>query len=499
MRKIMTIILISLLYCFSDSCAQDLSRDCGTWSATSWPNIASCDFFEHGDWTLIFNDEFDYSYLDVSKWYTYVDGWTRVHGNELQYYKDENIILENGMAKLTAKREPGYYPVWQFDANGNGTIVQQYYEYTSGWMQTKAKFQYGLFEVRCKIPSGGQGFWPAFWLFGNTGEIDIFEFSTEKPKKLHTDVHLWPLTGAHEHCPSQKKFNSSFADDFHVFSMEWDEFKLVFRVDGSVVRIIYKHVNEVGDGLYDCENFSGGIYMRNPLFPDNAQSVILNLAIPCSTCAFSPSPNNQTVFPSSLDIDYIRIYKKTNSERDVRICNLTNPVNPDCITGHNIVAPNRYCETIIDTNRFVILSASNSVFLKSGFEAVEGCAFEAKISHPIRGEDLLLEEDTVITTSYEELNNPRQYSYIDSVTNSFNNSSFCVSPNPCSGSFQINLLLPENQYSFIRIVDMYGEPVYTIDNPSKQNHQVYINRKGLFIVEVETKNNLVELKKIVIQ
>lgn len=145
------------------------------------------------------------------------------------------------------------------------------------------------------------------------------------------------------------------------------------------------------------------------------------------------------------------------------------------------------------------MSASNSVFLKSGFEAVEGCAFEAKISHPIRGEDLLLEEDTVITTSYEELNNPRQYSYIDSVTNSFNNSSFCVSPNPCCGSFQINLLLPENQYSFIRIVDMYGEPVYTIDNPSKQNHQVYINRKGLFIVEVETKNNLVELKKIVIQ
>lgn len=487
------LILISNIY------AQDLSRDCGTWSTTSWPSITSCNFFEHGDWTLVFEDNFNESFLDVSKWYTCSGGWNRVHGEELQYYKDENIILENGIAKLTAKREPDYYPVWQFDANGNGTIVQQYYEYTSGWIQTKTQFQYGLFEVRCKIPSGGQGFWPAFWLFGNTGEIDVFEFSSKYPKKLYTNVHIWPIVGDHEDCSSHHIFSSSFAASYHIFSVEWDEFKIIFRVDGERVRTMYKYVNMQGQGLENCDNFVGGIYMRNSMFPVNAQTVILNLAIPCNSCSFGPPPNNQTVFPSSLDIDYIRIYKRANPERDVRICNLTNPLNADCFTGHNIVAPDRYCETTINPDKMVILSATNNILLKSGFEAIQGCVFEAKISNPIRGDSLFLVEDSVITISPDDFTIIENELYWDSTTNISNNNLFEISPNPSSGSFQINLQFPIEEYSIIRIFEMYGDEIYTIVNPLNQIYQIHIQKKGMFIVGVEMKNNQIEFKKIVIQ
>ena len=89
---------------------------------------------------------------------------------ELQYYTDkpDNISVQNGLLKITAKRE---------DFNGK--------LYTSARINTQDKFEftYGRVEMRAKLPNW-EGMWPAFWLLGanidvigwpNCGELDILE------------------------------------------------------------------------------------------------------------------------------------------------------------------------------------------------------------------------------------------------------------------------------------------------------------------------------------
>lgn len=144
---------------------------------STFPPSLDCNTYQHGDWVLVFEDEFNGSELNTEEWYTCEDGWNRRHGSELQYYNDPNITTNSGYLYLTAKREPGYYNITDFDSADNSFDTSIYFEYTSGWTQTKTQFRYGLFEIRCRIPEG-DGFWPAFWFFGNNQEIN--ELSREE-------------------------------------------------------------------------------------------------------------------------------------------------------------------------------------------------------------------------------------------------------------------------------------------------------------------------------
>ena len=89
---------------------------------------------------------------------------------ELQFYtdKEDNIIVEEGLLKITAKYE-------SFEGKN----------YTSARINTQDKFEftYGRVEMRAKLPNW-EGMWPAFWLLGanideigwpNCGELDILE------------------------------------------------------------------------------------------------------------------------------------------------------------------------------------------------------------------------------------------------------------------------------------------------------------------------------------
>ena len=79
----------------------------------------NCNQFEHGEWLLVFEDNFDGSQINSDIWFTCEDNWNRRHGTELQYYKDENIVVDNGILHLVAREEPGMYPVWVFEVKAN--------------------------------------------------------------------------------------------------------------------------------------------------------------------------------------------------------------------------------------------------------------------------------------------------------------------------------------------------------------------------------------------
>lgn len=118
------------------------------------------------NWEAVFID--DFNTLDLGDWEV-LNNFD--HYGEPQMYtnRTDNVYINNGNLILKIIKE-----------NYMG------HSYTSGWINTKTKYQYGYFEIRCKLPTG-KGFWPAFWLHdgscsgGNYNEIDIFEMDGSYP------------------------------------------------------------------------------------------------------------------------------------------------------------------------------------------------------------------------------------------------------------------------------------------------------------------------------
>ena len=250
--------------------------------------FTSCDQPAPNEYGLVWEDEFNGSTLDNSKWtHQLGDGsqfglWGWGNG-ELQYYKQENTTLADGVATITVKEE----------SVGD-------YNYTSSRITTKDKFsfRYGKVEARIKTVDG-QGFWPAFWLLPEggewpcDGEIDIMEQGhTGASSNVTTGAaHLGNCpydAGQHQYVSDAATTPESFANDFHVYGIQWGPDYISWFVDDEMVFQV-----------------SPEDYNSNYVWPFNASQwyIILNLAI---TPNFPP--NNQTLFPSEMQIDWVRVF-----------------------------------------------------------------------------------------------------------------------------------------------------------------------------------------------
>lgn len=265
---------------------------CSAASAVAQANAAPT----AASWKLVWSDEFngpDGSTVDSSKWTaeTGGGGWGN---NELEYYTDrkENAFQHDG--NLVIK-------VMQEKYTGDGVTRN----YTSARLKTQGKFSqaYGRFEARVKIPRG-QGIWPAFWMLGDDiekpgwpqcGEIDIMENIGKEPGMVHGTIHGPGYSG-------EKGISSSyslpggqkFADDFHVFALEWEPKAIRFYVD---------------DHLYatrtpaDLPPGTRWVY-DHPFF------ILLNVAVG----GYWPgNPDDSTVFPQTMLVDYVRVYERAAS------------------------------------------------------------------------------------------------------------------------------------------------------------------------------------------
>ncbi|KAI1712960.1 glycosyl hydrolases family 16 domain-containing protein [Ditylenchus destructor] len=115
---------------------------------------------------LIWQDEFDGTALDTSKW-NIITGNLGVN-EEHQYYQGDNLEVSGGYLVITARKE-----------------TKEGQNYTSGRIDGLNKFstKYGRIEARLKLPMV-TGSWPAFWMLGDSfptagwpqcGELDIME------------------------------------------------------------------------------------------------------------------------------------------------------------------------------------------------------------------------------------------------------------------------------------------------------------------------------------
>ncbi|WP_445735986.1 glycoside hydrolase family 16 protein [Mariniflexile sp.] len=214
------------------------------------------------------------------------NGWGN---NELQYYtnRTENVKVENGVLIISARKE---------SFNGSS--------YTSARLLTKGKLEqtYGRFEARMRLPYG-QGIWPAFWLLGDDlngtevwpqiGEIDIMEYVGNKPTSVFGTVHGPGYSGGESISKSYELMNDRFDTGFHVFGIEWGPDYINYYVDN----VLYNQVTP--------KDVPGEwVFNRGPFY------IILNLAVGGS---LPGSPNEETVFPQNLLIDYVRVYKSSNN------------------------------------------------------------------------------------------------------------------------------------------------------------------------------------------
>jgi beta-glucanase (GH16 family) len=231
----------------------------------------------------VWHDEFDGPALDTTKWVreTGGDGW----GNaELQFYTHdrENARLESGHLVVTARRE-----------QGGGR------EYTSARLKTEGlgSWQYARVEARIQIPRG-QGVWPAFWMLGDNcarvgwpdcGEIDIMENIGKQPKVVHGTVHGPGYSGAQGVSTPFELSTGAFADAFHIYAIEWEAEAIRWYVDDTPYKTVTPR-DLPGRWVYD-----------HPFF------IILNVAVGGH---WPGSPDETTVFPQTMRVDYVRVYEK---------------------------------------------------------------------------------------------------------------------------------------------------------------------------------------------
>jgi len=216
--------------------------------------------------TTVFFDDFDGKTIDRTKWTVRTsDGSVN---DEQQAYVDSDATLHiahgaeaagatNGALVITPRFQPGV-------RNGKG----EQFDFVSGRLDTRGKveFMYGTAAARMKLPLGA-GLWPAFWILGTgdwpaTGEIDVME-NVGEGDWMSAAMHGPGYSG---NTPLVNRYyyrRGSDASAWHIYSVDWSDRELVFRVDGDVAyRVTRAMVEHHGRWSYD-----------------NAKYLILNLAL----------------------------------------------------------------------------------------------------------------------------------------------------------------------------------------------------------------------------
>lgn len=243
-------------------------------------------------WNEVWQDEFDGSAIDTSKW-NFVQGAGGYGNNELQNYtnRPDNARVEDGKLVIEAKED--HY---------QGT------RYSSAKLTTEGKgdWTYGKYEIRAKMPAG-RGIWPAIWMmptdqklysaWPTSGEIDIMELLGHDPGKIYGTLHF-----GSPHQQAQGSYtlpdNASFADDFHTYGIEWEPGEVRYYIDG----VLYTKLND-----WFSKSPQEGEKYTYPAPFDRDFFLQLNVAVGGD---WPGNPDAATVFPQKMLVDYVRVYER---------------------------------------------------------------------------------------------------------------------------------------------------------------------------------------------
>lgn len=231
-------------------------------------------------YSLVWNDEFDGTDLSPSWTFDIGTGSSGWGNNELQNYTNQNYNVISGYLEIFAKDE------------GNS-------QYTSTRIKTQGleSWEYGRVDIRAAMPHG-QGIWPALWMLGDNittaswpdcGEIDIMEMVGgvgTNDATAHGTAH-WESGGHASHGNSTSVSGGKLADEFHVYSIVWDQNSIKWYFDDV-------EYNALSITAGDMTEFHQNFFM------------IFNVAVGGN---WPGSPNAATTFPQSMFVDYVRVFQ----------------------------------------------------------------------------------------------------------------------------------------------------------------------------------------------
>jgi beta-glucanase (GH16 family) len=236
---------------------------------------------------VLFEDRFDTvspgQMADPNKWY-YVTGGLGWGDGELQAYRRSEVngyITADQKLAIVAHEEPG-------EGGANYTSARL----ETRWANDPFLFTYGRVEARIKVPAG-QGMFAAFWTCGDYeeygypgyGEIDVVETINDADvARFHSHQPGWTFGVNSPVHPS-----GSWANDFHVYAVEWTEDSLTWLVDGVTYAVQYK------------DDLPGG---ASWVLDDRPQGLVLNLAVGGS---WAGPPDETTEFPATMLVDWVRV------------------------------------------------------------------------------------------------------------------------------------------------------------------------------------------------
>ncbi len=249
-----------------------------------------------GDWTKTFDDEFDGTAIDETKWNLVSDNFwdKRTH-----FTKDETTV-SGGMATLVYEKKTGY--------PGDDTTKKPT-DYAAGYLDTYGKWtqRYGYWEARIKLPTA-PGLWPAFWLMPDRGvaagpqwkrgdtanggmEFDIAEYlSGWGPLRYNIAMHWDGYGKSHKATGQVTNYVQPDKDGFITPALLWLPGKAIYYCNGKEI-----------------------LHYENDRVSNVPSNIIFNFV----SGGWDNLPLEDAKLPTSLVIDFVRVWQRKDLASDV--------------------------------------------------------------------------------------------------------------------------------------------------------------------------------------
>ena len=263
-------------------------------------------------WELTFEDNFEGSRLDESKWFP---GYRL---GRVEYYKRigypnahtrgwqpnpplAHYVIKDGVLNLRVDRDlPERDKPTSKTVSALTSAIYRYDEATKDFKDdVKFSQKYGWWEMRCRMPVCGSGAYTAFWLHsvgarnqeyspegvrrGNPVgkspalEIDIFEWLCKSPGKNLFNVHFTKNGHTAFDCPCD------LTKDFHTWAINWEEGRITWYLDGRPIHV------------YEGPTPAGKMYLLMAMFQFGGWSGQIDENLP---------------YPLDFEVDHVKVWKK---------------------------------------------------------------------------------------------------------------------------------------------------------------------------------------------
>lgn len=234
-------------------------------------------FREIEKWDLTFDEKFNKSSLDTSKWMTRYYWGDKGMDSSFAMEDDlsfptngENIDFYDNKARIVTKAGNTEGLVWR----GTQGFVIEDFNFTSGMISSAQSFRqkYGIFRAKVKMAAGSVA--QAIWMVsdGMLPHVDVVRFENGK---LYSNF-FWGKEGSMNKSISKTK-GSKYADTYFIYSLEWSPNKLVWKINDKVFKTQTSGVPQEEMHINFSSNLKKGA--------------------------------SESGLPSAMEIDWVRVYK----------------------------------------------------------------------------------------------------------------------------------------------------------------------------------------------